>query len=276
MNKENSCRKVYWRPKNQDSIEFLDAKLSDCTFAPHIHDAFTVTVVENGTLNLSYKTGSVVLHPGVLFIAGSQVPQGVNVSGQKDFCLYKSILMNEQCISSHFPTFFKKYQNAVVIVTSIEYSNSFIKTIDEIEKTSNTDLEPIFEESEQLFNQMSKGEILEKIILSEEVGRIKDFIDHNFLNSLNINCLANVACFSYSHLIRKFKSEVGLSPYAYLIQKKITEAKKLLIGSYPLISVAHDLGFYDQSHFSKTFKKVLGVSPIDYIEMKKGGLNNGY
>jgi len=269
MNKENSCQKRYWRSKHQKGIEFLDAKLADCRFAPHIHNAFTVTVVEKGRLTLFYRTGSVTLHPGVLFIAGSQVPQGIDVSGQKDFCLYKSILMDEQCISEHFPKFFKQYQNSVVLVSSLEDSHNFNKTIDEIAKASKTGLEPIFEESERIFNRMYKGKILEKTILSEEIAKIKDFIDRNYLYSLDISHLSNIACFSYSHLIRKFKSEIGLSPHAYLIQKKIIEAKKLLIDGNPLVSVAHGLGFYDQSHFSNTFKRVLGVSPTDYLEAKK-------
>jgi len=271
MNKETKSQKRYWRPKESQGIEFLDAKLADCHFAPHIHNAFTVTVVEKGSLTLYYRTGQVVLHPGVLFIAGSQVPQGVNVSGQKDFCLYKSILMDEKCINLHFPEFFKEFRDSIVLFTSFEHSENVNNTINEIAKTSKSNLQPVFEHSERLFNQIDKGIVLEKSVISKEIQGIKDYIDHNYLYSFNINDLSHIACFSYSYLIKKFKHETGLSPYSYLIQRKIIRAKQLLLEGGSMLSIAQELGFFDQSHFSSTFKRVLGVSPRDYIENKKEG-----
>lgn len=59
-----------------------------------------------------------------------------------------------------------------------------------------------------------------------------------------------------------FKNEVGISPSAYIRQKKLEEAYHLVTQhDMPLNEIAELLGFYDASHFSADFKRMYGKSP---------------
>ena len=67
-------------------------------------------------------------------------------------------------------------------------------------------------------------------------------------------------------MTRVFKEEYGLSPYAFLINKRVQKAKnRLLDGSrINLAQLSNEIGFYDQSHFSKVFKRVFATTPNKY------------
>ncbi|MCM2972622.1 helix-turn-helix transcriptional regulator [Larsenimonas suaedae] len=66
-------------------------------------------------------------------------------------------------------------------------------------------------------------------------------------------------------LLRTFRREYGLTPYAYWLQRRIEHARSLLGGRASAADVAVRLGFHDQPHFIRTFRHVLGVTPGHYI-----------
>lgn len=73
-----------------------------------------------------------------------------------------------------------------------------------------------------------------------------------------------------SHAIRVFKGAYGITPYQYLLQKKVSLAKMMLDNSQLSIKeVADFLGFQDSHYFSAFFKTHTGVYPRDYRRRHK-------
>lgn len=92
-----------------------------------------------------------------------------------------------------------------------------------------------------------------------------EFIDQNLSENIKLEDLAALAGLSSYHFSRKFKSDLGIAPHAYVLSRRIDRAKSLLNGSrLPLKLVAAECGFTDQSHFSRVFRKFLGVTPNDF------------
>ena len=60
-----------------------------------------------------------------------------------------------------------------------------------------------------------------------------------------------------------------MTPYAYLLQKRIAIARDMLISGAEISEVAALCRFYDQSHFSRYFRKVYGTPPGEFIKMIK-------
>ncbi|MDJ0570973.1 MAG: helix-turn-helix domain-containing protein [Pleurocapsa sp. MO_192.B19] len=67
-------------------------------------------------------------------------------------------------------------------------------------------------------------------------------------------------------LLRVFRQTLGLPPHAYLVQVRITQAKKLLARRISIAEVAAETGFTDQSHLHRHFKRVVGVTPGQYVK----------
>ena len=98
-----------------------------------------------------------------------------------------------------------------------------------------------------------------------QVDKIDQHIDHNMGSHINVEELASLLNCSKFYFLREFKKLVGLTPYQYLINKRLEQAQIML--SQPNVnisSIAYDLGFNDQSHFTRTFKGHFGLTPKQY------------
>lgn len=102
---------------------------------------------------------------------------------------------------------------------------------------------------------------------NEGIDRAINFISNNYKKSFSLDDLADKAFLSKFHLIRIFKKKTGLSPYAYQMQLKLNEARKLIFKDKTLTEIAYELGFADQAHFTNTFKKhANGANPSDLLK----------
>ena len=101
----------------------------------------------------------------------------------------------------------------------------------------------------------------------QQVSRIDQYIDDNIGSHISVDDLADLLKCSKFYFLREFKKLVGVTPYQYLMTKRLEQAKTLLSGESVNIAVtAHDLGFNDQSHFTRAFKNHFGITPGQFIK----------
>ena len=72
---------------------------------------------------------------------------------------------------------------------------------------------------------------------------------------------------SKSTLLRAFTKSKGVTPYSYLQNIRIGEAKKLLEQGLPPVEAALQTGFSDQSHLTNYFNRYIGLAPGVYREI---------
>ncbi|MGE0239884.1 MAG: AraC family transcriptional regulator [Parvibaculaceae bacterium] len=83
---------------------------------------------------------------------------------------------------------------------------------------------------------------------------------------LTLARLAQEAGLSKFQLLRAFCKAFGLTPHAYVMQRRIALARRLIAARSPLAAAAHAAGFADQSHMTRIFVRKYGVSPRRYAE----------
>lgn len=81
---------------------------------------------------------------------------------------------------------------------------------------------------------------------------------------LSVAEMARAACMSEYHLIRRFKTAVGLTPHQFQMQNRVRKAQRMLGGAASITEVALSAGFCDQSHFIRCFKRYVGLTPTAY------------
>jgi AraC-like DNA-binding protein len=64
-----------------------------------------------------------------------------------------------------------------------------------------------------------------------------------------------------SHLVRAFRREYGLPPHRYVVGRRLDRARRLLLEGLPIAEVAVRTGFHDQSHLTRHFRALLGTTP---------------
>lgn len=94
---------------------------------------------------------------------------------------------------------------------------------------------------------------------------LKKVIENNLYNNLGTEQLAFLCNMSLSTFKREFKKTFADTPARYIKNRRLTEAKKLLLTTEESITqIAFSLGFVDVSTFSDNFQKKFGSSPSKF------------
>jgi len=101
---------------------------------------------------------------------------------------------------------------------------------------------------------------------SQQVGNVIIYIEEHLTEELSLERLAEEASLSKYQLIRRFHDEQGITPWKFLVGKRVDKAKKLLANGLSPGQTAMETGFFDQSHLNKVFKEKTGLTPKEYQE----------
>lgn len=92
-----------------------------------------------------------------------------------------------------------------------------------------------------------------------------DYIDAHYSEPLTLGAIASNMHINPYHIHRVFKRILGVTPIEYLLQKRITEAKRFLEETkFSVMDIAVSVGFVNVAHFSTVFRKHTGLSPSVY------------
>lgn len=98
-----------------------------------------------------------------------------------------------------------------------------------------------------------------------KAARARRLIDKNLTQPLGLTALARAAGCTPAHLSRLFRKTYGLPPAAYLLRRRIDQARRLLTDTdLTTAEIARRLGFHDASHFGRHFRRHAGVNPASY------------
>lgn len=95
----------------------------------------------------------------------------------------------------------------------------------------------------------------------------RELIDDDPSAPLMLADLAQASGLSRFQVLRAFAKATGLTPHAYLIQRRVQLARRLILRGMPLAQVAADSGFADQSHMTRLFLRQYGISPGMYADI---------
>lgn len=99
----------------------------------------------------------------------------------------------------------------------------------------------------------------------QNLQEIKDYLDTHYREKITLDVLAERFYINKFYLTRVFKEQFGQSVTNYLVQLRITQAKRMLrFTDNSIESIAQECGLSDANYFSRLFKKVEGVPPGEY------------
>jgi AraC-like DNA-binding protein len=95
--------------------------------------------------------------------------------------------------------------------------------------------------------------------------RVRDRIDRDYAQPLDVEALARGAHMSAGHLSREFKLAYGESPYSYVMTRRIERAMALLRrGDLSVTEVCFEVGCSSLGTFSTRFTELIGMPPSTY------------
>jgi AraC-like DNA-binding protein len=99
--------------------------------------------------------------------------------------------------------------------------------------------------------------------------RVRDRIDREYAQPLDVEALARDAHMSAGHLSRQFRLAYGESPYSYLMTRRIERAMALLRrGELSVTEVCFEVGCSSLGTFSTRFTELVGMPPSAYRRLE--------
>lgn len=112
-----------------------------------------------------------------------------------------------------------------------------------------------------------------RTLLLVSLRRVRNRIDREYAQPLNVEQLAAGVHMSAGHLSREFKAAYGESPYSYLMTRRVERAMTLLRrGDLSVTEVCFAVGYGSLGTFTTRFTELVGVPPGRYRRGSGGPL----
>lgn len=118
-----------------------------------------------------------------------------------------------------------------------------------------------------LKNIMGQAMEIENSTHKKEVKWMKEYIDKNYMNEINLTVLSEELNFTPNYICRIFKKSTGMRITEYLNQIRVEHTKRLIkTTNLKVYEIAEMVGFSSVSYFCKVFKDVTGTKVSEYKE----------
>ncbi len=102
--------------------------------------------------------------------------------------------------------------------------------------------------------------------------RIRAFVEEHYAERISLADVAHALGYTPSHLTHLFRRSTGKPITAWIIERRILAARRLLASTDRTVtSVAEEVGFVDLGHFGRQFARLTGCSPRRYRAMARAG-----
>ena len=252
-------------------VELLSAAYDTHVFAPHAQDTLVLGLVESGRIAVRCEGRTLDVAPGdVLVIAPGVIHAAHSVASEP--WRYRALYLS--------PAQWRWLAGAEVDPHALLVTGASVLRDAEVARL----LARAHEELEATPDHLPGGEALlgrlgtavractsalddagRELSLSARLDRVCVHLERHLDRRVSLDELARVAGMSRFALVRAFSDALGVSPYAYSLQRRLDAARRLLAAGTSISQAANQLGFADQSHLTRWFLRVVGVTPGEYL-----------
>lgn len=264
---ESKPLSVFWR---DDRLPFIEARVVDdgraVCYAKHSHDTFSLGAIIGGTSTYQNKDFSTTIEAGTLVLMNPEDVHACNSIKDQPWS-YRMLYVDTCWLAARQASPAGEYRpySAVMSLDPDLYhsfNRFFIELLDDeidcvVKRCSADAFFRYFDRHIQGSSEASKPG-------PSRLSKAAALITENFKEPLPLARLCQVADLSSSHFIREFKAHFGLTPHAYLVNRRIQFARAQLKAGRAIADVAVDAGFADQAHLQRAFKKHLAATPGHY------------
>ncbi|MFD0208841.1 AraC family transcriptional regulator [Streptomyces hirsutus] len=248
------------------SVDLLTARFDRHEYAPHAHDEFTVGVTTGGLEAIAYRGGRivsgpgslVVLEPGEMHTGGPAAPEGYAYRA-----LYAvPTLLTDGTRGTGFPHFREPVLHDPELAGALRRAHTEVSACpDPLEAESRL---PWLLTALAHRHSTARADACAVPGAGHIALAVRDRLADELLAPPSLASLATDLGLSRYQLLRAFRTTMGIPPYAWLAQYRVTRARGLLEAGLRPAEVAGLVGFADQAHLTRWFRRVLGVTPAAY------------
>jgi AraC-like DNA-binding protein len=258
-----------WRPPVDGIREVLHARFAEHAYPPHVHDTWTLFLVDEGAIRYGLDRAEHGAIPSMVSILPPHVTHdgrpGAPGGYRKRVLYLETTLLDEALIGS-------AVDHPVLVDASLRprveaLHAALVHTDDALE--AETRLHGVADRVRVALGAPTAGgeEARQDPDLAE---RLRAFLDAELFASPSIATAARTMGVGPTTAARAFRATFGIPPHAYVLGRRLEAAREQILDGVPLAQVAADVGFADQAHLSRRFKAFLGTTPGRYGRAASG------
>ncbi|PKH21506.1 AraC family transcriptional regulator [Pseudomonas sp. 43NM1] len=264
-----------WIDLAQDAdtgIETLRAHFQGHAYDPHWHDSYLVGVTEQGVQQFNCRRARHQSTPGKVFLLEPGDIHDGDAPTEDGFT-YRMLYLDPQWLERELAALF---DNAP-LNSRLSFANTLTADPRLAQATSQA-FQTLHGGELKIVRQTALDGLLERLTshlhwrtrYSEDprlplvAQKAREYLHANAHLDIGLDQLAMVTGVDRFRLTRAFKAAYGLAPHAYLVQLRLSKARRLLASGAQPAAVAMELGFADQSHMGRWFVRAYGLTPAMY------------
>lgn len=257
-----------WVVRAPGAVDRIEACFSGVAYAPHRHDTYAIGVTLAGVQSFDYRGEArhslpgqlVVLHPDELhdgragdgeafryrtaYIRPAELQE---VLGGRTLPFIEGGLSSDARLAEAVGALLADYDRPL---TRLEYQDALVGIAAALEAVSG-------------------GMTRIRRANREAAHAARDYIEACLDETFSLADLERATGHDRWQLSRDFRAMFGVSPYRYLILRRLEKARALMLKGRSGAEAAADCGFADQSHFGRLFRKTWGLTPNAWLRIMK-------
>lgn len=258
-----------------------------CKNIEFIFDSYTITMMIEGHKTITSEPLKLEFFPGTLFIPHKNVVQEVAIPNASFDNPTKCLVLNidSKFLRAYIDELLVSHQHQNIIPNNVAKASidHFISN----DKRTLKCFEKIYEcviharnKYDRLITTLHLKELIIRLLqtpcyqllfdiskknaLSDEIDNTIRYIKANIRESITLDELVKVSGLGRTTLHTQFKTLLHTTPAKYILNEKITLAKRHIAEFVDLKALAYECGFNSYENFSKSFKRIAGESPSEY------------
>lgn len=252
-----------WRPRVRGVVEVFHAHYTAYAYPMHVHDAWTLLVVDDGAVRYDLDRHEHGTPHGTVTLLPPHVPHNgspVTEAGFRKRVLYlDATVLDDGLVGAAVDG--PDLRDPLLRRRVGQLHAALAEPGDEFEAESRLALV-----RERLRGHLRPGGSVRGALPEGRplADRLRELLDERLTQGVTLQEAAALVHAHPAHLVRAFGAAFGIAPHQYLMSRRVERARRLLLDGLPAGEVAAATGFYDQAHLTRHFKRLVGVPPGRY------------
>lgn len=248
-------------------VEAVAANSSQ-SFARHTHEQFGIGLVSSGAQKSLSGRGMVEAGTGdIITVNPNEVHDGTPIGEGRS---WRILYFDPDVIAAKVSDITEGRRSAVEIPHPVLQDRSVAAHFEAAFALVTSAGEGRLQHDEALFELIARVVVetasTDWRAVPKAIRTAQEMIDCDPTAAISLSDLARASGLSRFQVLRGFAKSTGMTPHAYLVERRIHLARRLIARGAPLAEAAFASGFADQSHMTRVFVKKYGVSPRTYSD----------
>lgn len=248
-----------WKPRLAGVREVFHARFADHAYPPHVHDVWTLFIVDDGAIRYDLHRRHGGAEPPMVSILPPYVVhdgRGATSQGFRERVLYlETSVLDERLIGP-------AVDGPVIPGPGLREQVSALHdalTCADRELEAETRLAFVVARIAASFGEPVPDRSF--AANGDQADHLRAFLDAHLFERVTIASAAAAIGAAPTQLARSFSAVFGIPPHAYVLGRRLEAARERILGGQALADVATEVGFCDQAHFSRRFTRHMGTTP---------------